>query len=119
MKNAKAMNLNRKIDDAQLENVVGGVSPEAVLNGVKKVIAMGAAGAESIQKLVDSHEYKRMSNAQKELAIGKNLANNLIFCGVIMAQTTAIGLAALQAKFRTVGVSQTTREYIEREVACK
>ncbi|SEH34442.1 hypothetical protein [Selenomonas sp. KH1T6] len=111
--------MNSKLADAQLENVAGGVSAEAILDGVKKVIAMGASGLESIQKLVDSHEYRRMSNLGKERAIGKLLADNPIFCTTILAQTTAAGLAAMQIKFRTVGVTRGTREFIEREVACK
>ena len=41
-----ALKMNNKLDEAQLENVAGGVSAEAILNGVKQVIAMGASAAE-------------------------------------------------------------------------
>ena len=119
MKDEMEIMMNNKLDDAQLENVAGGVSAEAILDGVKKVIAMGASGMESIQKLVDSHEYRSMSNLGKERAIGKLLADNPIFCTTILAQTTAAGLAAMQIKFRTVGVTRGTREFIERELGCK
>ena len=119
MKDAMALKMSNKLDEAQLENVVGGVSAEAIIDGVKQVIAMGASGMESIQKLVDSHEYRRMSDLWKEKAIGRLLADNPIFCTAILAQTTAVGLSALQIKFRTVGVTRGTREFIEREVACK
>ena len=119
MKDAMALKMSNKLDDAQLENVAGGVSAEAIIDGVKQVIAMGASGAESIQKLVDSHEYRRMSNYQREKAIGKLLADHPVFCGAMLVQTTVVGLAALQIKFRTVGVTRGTREYIERELGCK
>ena len=119
MKEEMEIMMDSKLDDAQLENVAGGVSAEAILNGVKQVIAMGASAAESIQQLVDSHAYRRMSNYQREKALGKLIADHPAFCTAMLAQTTAVGLTALQIKFRTVGVTQGTREYIERELGFK
>ena len=119
MKEEMEIMMDSKLDDAQLENVAGGVSAEAILNGVKQVIAMGASAAESIQQLVDSHAYRRMSNYQREKALGKLIADHPAFCTAMLAQTTAVGLTALQIKFRTVGVTKGTREYIERELGFK
>lgn len=119
MNNGIVLNNDELLRDEQLDSVSGGgFSPEDIVNVVKEAISVGAASAEKIQQLVDSHEYDRMSNFQRERAIGKCLANNLGFCAASFGATRT-GFVALQIKFRTVGVSAGIRELIEREVRSK
>ena len=94
-------NNDELLSDEQLDSVAGGI------------------GAEKIQQLVDSHEYDRMSNSQRERAIGNCLANNPAFCAVVAGLTFATfgaGLSIMQIKFRTAGVSSRTRELIEQRI---
>ena len=123
MADVKKIEMSGKLSDEQLEDVVGGVKPEAIYNAIQKVIAVGASSAESIQKLVDSHEYRRMDNAAREKALGQLLANNPVFCAAIVAAIPlGLGvptLGVLQIQYRTSGVGQATREYIERAIACQ
>ena len=104
-------NNDELLKDEQLDLVSGGIGAEKIVEIVQQVIAVGAAGAEKIQQLVDSHEYDRMSNSQRERAIGNCLANNPAFCAVVAGLTFA-----MQVKFRTAGVSSRTRELIEQRI---
>lgn len=120
--NEMAFNSDELLREEQLDSVVGGISAEAIVDIVKQAIAIGAAGAESIQKFVDSHEYDRMSNSQREKALGKCLANNPAFCAIALGTTIGIGgigFTAMQIKFRTSGVSSRTRELIEQRIKSK
>ena len=112
-------NNDELLKDEQLDLVSGGIGAEKIVEIVQQVIAVGAAGAEKIQQLVDSHEYDRMSNSQRERAIGNCLANNPAFCAVVAGLTFATfgaGLSIMQIKFRTSGVSSRTRELIEQRI---
>ena len=112
-------NNDELLKDEQLDLVSGGIGAEKIVEIVQQVIAVGAAGAEKIQQLVDSHEYDRMNNDQREKAIGNCLANNPAFCAVVAGLTFATfgaGLSIMQIKFRTSGVSSRTRELIEQRI---
>ena len=117
--NEMIFNNDELLSNEQLNSVAGGIAAEAIVDIVKQVIAVGAAGAEKIQQLVDSHEYDRMNNSQREKAIGNCLANNPAFCAVVAGltfTTFGAGLTAMQIKFRTAGVSSRTRELIEQRI---
>jgi hypothetical protein len=113
-----------RLTDAQLDEVAGGWGPETILKAVQTAFTLGMNCAEKIQKLVDSHAYARMSNSDKELALGKCLANDPAFNGLIFgkyAGTVPImgGGAAVggyQIKLRFWGVSSKEREMIEEVV---
>ena len=113
--NEMLFNNNELLNDKQLDSVAGGIAAEKIVDIVQQVIAIGAAGAQ----LVDSHEYDRMNNDQREKAIGNCLANNPAFCAVVAGLTFATfgaGLSIMQIKFRTSGVSSRTRELIEQRI---
>jgi hypothetical protein len=121
----KVAQLNTGIlTEAQLEEVAGGVSPESILNAVKVAFTLGMNCAEKIQKLVDSHAYARMSNSDKELALGKCLANDPAFNGLIFGEYAGkvpivgggAAVTGYQLKLRIWGVSSKEREMIEEVV---
>lgn len=121
MTNAMIMNVRNDeiLTDEQLNIVAGGIDPQGIVNGIKKAIAMGVAGVESIQNLVDSHAYARMNNRERERALGKCLANNVAFNAIVASSNGLVGPMAvtyIQTRFRIVGVSSGLRELIEKEI---
>ena len=56
-----------------------------------------------------------MSNYGKEKAIGKILANSVGFSAACTGSITPTGMAAMQVKYRTVGVCATVREFVEKK----
>ena len=119
--NELVFNNNELLNDEQLNSVSGGggLSLEQVFDIVQELIATGAASAENIQRLVDSHEYNRMSNSQRERALGNCLANDKGFNIAVFGATWGLGVLPTQVKLRAFGVNSKTRELVEKKIRCK
>lgn len=106
---------NEMLNEEQLEKVSGGggLAVGTIIAAVGIVAKSADNTAKDLRELVHSYEYQRMSNLGKEKAIGKILANSVAFNGAVAAMVT-LGVGVVQVKFRTVGVSKTVREFVEK-----
>lgn len=111
------MMTNNVLSEEQLDNVNGGALPVAVGTVIAAITTVAKSWdntAKDLRSLVHSFEYKKMSNSSREKAIGKILANSVGFSAAC-SSLTAVGLAAMQLKYRTVGVCSTVREFVENK----
>ena len=122
MTNAMVFNNDERLTEEQLDRVSGG----GVVITVGTIIAAIGATAKSadntakeLREMVHSHEYQGMSNLGKEKAIGNILAGSVAFntalsaTAVALGPAGAVGIGAMQIKFRTVGVSKAVRQFVE------
>ena len=115
-----AMAMNDKIfygdemlKDEQLDNVQGGAAPALIIEGLIALAGKGASEISDIKNLVNSAEYKAMSNGDRNKKLGKELANSLALNVIIGGTATPFAGAGLQVKWRTSGTSDTLRTGIE------
>ena len=114
----KAIKMNTVLNEEQLDMVNGGAAPfavGAVIAALTTVAKSWDNTAKELRSLVHSFEYEKMSNYGKEKAIGKILANSVGFSAACTGSITPAGMAAMQVKYRTVGVCATVREFVEKK----
>lgn len=114
----KAIKMNTVLNEEQLDIVNGGAVPfaaGAVIAALTTVAKSWDNTAKELRNLVHSFEYEKMSNFGKEKAIGKILANSVGFSAACIGSITPAGMAAMQVKYRTVGVCATVREFVEKK----
>lgn len=116
--NAMVLDAENVIDDSLLDKVSGGDFgiTSAIIFAVTTLAASADNGAKELRHLVNSYEYRKMSNADKEKAIGGILANNIAFNVAVKAGAGLFGgvaVTAMQVKYRTVGVCGKVREAVE------
>ena len=114
----KAIKMNTVLNEEQLDMVNGGAAPFAVGAVITALTAVAKSWdntAKELRSLVHSFEYEKMSNFSKEKAIGKILANSVGFSAACAGSITPAGMAAMQVKYRTVGVCATVREFVEKK----
>ncbi|SEH34444.1 class IIb bacteriocin, lactobin A/cerein 7B family [Selenomonas sp. KH1T6] len=114
----KAIKMNTVLNEEQLDIVNGGAAPfaaGAVIAALTTVAKSWDNTAKELRNLVHSFEYEKMSNFGKEKAIGKILANSVGFSAACTGSITPAGMAAMQVKYRTVGVCATVREFVEKK----
>ncbi len=114
----KEMMINDVLNEEQLDMVNGGAAPfavGAVIAALTTVAKSWDNTAKELRSLVHSFEYEKMSNYGKEKAIGKILANSVGFSAACTGSITPAGMAAMQVKYRTVGVCATVREFVEKK----
>jgi len=116
----KEMMENTILDDAQLENVNGGVSPGTVIAALGIFAKLADGTAKDLRSLVNSFEYKNMSDEEKGKAVGKLLANSVAFNSAYRIAHSpfnpilgAAHVVAMQVDFRKNGVSADVRKFIE------
>jgi len=114
----KAIKMDTVLNEEQLDMVNGGAVPftvGAVIAALTTVAKSWDNTAKELRSLVHSFEYEKMSNYGKEKAIGKILANSVGFSAACTGSITPAGMAAMQVKYRTVGVCATVREFVEKK----
>lgn len=105
------------LSEEQLEHVSGGIPPALVIAGITILINRGLSDADKIRDLVNSSEYKAMSNDDRNKKLGKQLANSWGLCGIIAGLGGFFGTAAVayeQYEWRTSGTANGLREAIEK-----
>ena len=112
------------LSEEQLKKVSGGsfIGVSAVIAAVGIIAKSADNTARSLRETVHSFEYQRMSNLDKEKAIGKILANSVAFNSAIsgiagiagMGVGGLIAVGTMQVKFRKFGVSKEVREFVEK-----
>ena len=113
-----AIKMNTVLNEEQLDMVNGGAAPfavGAVIAALTTVAKSWDNTAKELRSLVHSFEYEKMSNYGTEKAIGKILANSVGFSAACTGSITPAGMAAMQVKYRTVGVCATVREFVEKK----
>ena len=106
---------DKVLDEEQLDQVNGGFLLVAGATAVavaafQTARKTGMAVYTETEALVKSSEYAKMTDSEKNKAIGKIFSNNVAF-GAMLG--TGAGLIYAQTKWRFAGVSDTLREGIE------
>lgn len=120
--NEMVLNNNERLSEEQLDKVAGGgvvITVGTVIAAIGMVAKSADNTAKELREMVHSHEYQGMSNLGKEKAIGNILAGSVAFnaavntAAVALGPVGAVGIGAMQLKFRTVGVSKAVRQFVE------
>lgn len=101
------------LSDEQLDMVRGGIAPAIVIAGVTILVNRGFAEADDLRNFVQSDNYKKMSNDDKNKALGKRLANSVALNTILGGLASPLAVIAAQVVFRTNGTGDTIRHGIE------
>ena len=81
--------------------------------GVTFLVERGFEEADSLRDFIHSDEYKNMSNSDKNMALGKKLANSIAFNAVIQGIASPLAVIGVQIALRTSGTGDDIRHAIE------
>ncbi len=106
----KLKNAGMVLDDAQLEQVTGGLGIGTVLGCLYNAGKTYMSVYKETKALINSPEYKKMSDEQKSKAIGVIFADNVAFGAMLGC---GLGVVYAQTKWRFAGVSDKLRKGVE------
>ena len=99
------------LNEMQLEQVAGGLGITTVLGCLYTAGKTGMAVYKETKALVTSPEYAKMTDKQKNKAIGRIFADNVAFGAMLGA---GAGVIYAQTKWRFAGVGNEIREGVEK-----
>lgn len=111
--NNEAILKDEMLSEEQLEHVQGGIAPAVIVAGVTILIERGFSEADALRDFVQSDAYKKMSNDEKNKALGKKLANSVALNAILGGLASPLSVVAAQIVFRTEGTGDTIRHGIE------
>ena len=102
------------LSEEQLDTVQGGLATELIIAGVTFLVERGFSEADSLRDFVHSDDYKKMSNSDKNMQLGKRLANSVAFNAAIGGIATPFAVIGAQIALRTKGTGDDIRHGIEK-----
>ena len=106
----KLKNAGMVLDDAQLEQVTGGLGVGTVLGCLYTAGKTYMSVYKETRDLINSPEYAKMTDKQKNKAIGTIFADNVAFGAMLGC---GLGVVYAQTKWRIAGVSNKLRQGVE------
>lgn len=106
----KIQNAGMLLDDEELEQVTGGLGIGTVLGCLYHAGKTYMAVYKETKDLIKSPEYAKMTDDQKNKAIGTIFADNVLF-GAMLG--SGVGVIYAQTKWRFAGVSDKLRQGVE------